>query len=91
MQLVKAGALVRFPSTMMLHSLSLLMPTSTSGVERAFSVMNLLMPPLRTTLNENNVDRLMRMCLNGPDKLNDKQLEQIVDNFKNSAPRRISL
>ena len=91
MQLVKAGALVRFPNTMKLHSLSLLIPPSTSTVERAFSVMNLPVSPLRTTLNENNVDCLMRMCLDGPDKFSDKQLEQIKDNFKNSAPRRISL
>ena len=73
------------------HSLSLLFPPLITGVERAFSVMNILVSPLRTTLNENNVDRLMRMCLDGPDKFNDKQLEQIKDNFKNSAPRRISL
>ena len=46
MQLVKAGALVCFPNTMKLHSLSLLIPPSTSGVERAFSVMNLLVSPL---------------------------------------------
>ena len=57
MQLVKAGTLARLPNTMKLHSLSLLIPPSTSGVERAFSVMNLLVSPLRTTLNENNVDR----------------------------------
>ena len=91
MQLVKAGVLVRFANTMKFHSLSLLIPPSTSGVERAFSVMNLLVSPLRTTLNENNVDRLMRVCLDGLDKFNDKQLKQIVDDFKNSAPRRISL
>ena len=59
MQLVKAGALVHFPNTMKLHSLSLLIPLSTSGVERAFSVMNLLVSPLRTAINETNVDRLM--------------------------------
>ena len=53
--------------------------------------MNLLVSPLRTTLNENNVDRLMQMCLDGPEKFNYKQLEQMVDNYKNSAPRRISL
>ena len=33
MQLVKAGALVRFPNTMKLYCLSLLIPPSTSGVE----------------------------------------------------------
>ena len=88
MQLVKAGALVHFPNTMKLHSLSLLILPSNSGVERAFSIMNLLVSPLRTILN---VDRLMQMCLDRPDKFNDKQLEQMVDNFKNSAPCRISL
>ena len=39
MQLVKAGALVRFPNTMKLHRLSFLILSSTSGVEQAFSVM----------------------------------------------------
>ena len=33
----------------------------------------------------------MRMSLDGPDKFNDKQLEQILGNFKNSASRKISL
>ena len=32
----------------------------------------------------------MQMCLGGPEKFYYKQLEQIVDNYKNSAPRRIS-
>ena len=91
MQLVKAGALVRFPNTMKLHNLSLLILPSISGVERAFSVINLLVPPLRTPFNESNADRLMQMCLDGPDKFNNKQLEQILHNFKNSAPCRVSL
>ena len=69
MQLVKAGALVRFPNTMKLYSLSLLILPSTSGVEQAFSIINLLVSPLWTILNENNVDHLMWMCLDGPDKL----------------------
>ena len=59
--------------------------------ERGFSVMNILVSPLRATLNENNVDRLMRICLDGPDKLSDHQLEQLVDNFRDAAPRRIVL
>ena len=90
-ELVKSGANIRFPSVMRLFKLSLLIPPSTSGVERGFSVMNLLVSPLRTTLNENNVDRLMRICLDGPDQFDDDQLEHLVDNFKNSAPRRIAL
>ena len=89
MQLVKAAALVRFPNTMKLHNLSLLILPSITGVERAFSVINLLVPPLRTPFNENNVDRLMQMCLDNKQTVinSNKQLH----NFKNSAPCRVSL
>ena len=87
----KNGSADRFPQIMKLFKLSLLIPPSTSGVECGFSVMNLLVSPLSATLNENNVDRLMRICLDGPDKLSDHQLEQLVDNFRDAAPRRIVL
>ena len=87
----KEGCARRFPNTMQLFKLALLIPPTTSGVERGFSVMNLLISPLRATLNERNVDRLMRICLDGPETFTDEQLEEIVNNFKESAPRRISL
>ena len=85
------GCLHRYPNSMKLFKLSLLIPPTTSGVERGFSVMNLLVSPLRATLNERNVDRLMRICLDGPEKFNEDELEQLVINFKNSTTRRISL
>ena len=85
------GCMGRVPNIMKLFKLALMIPPSTSGVERGFSVMNLLISPLRTTLNERNVDRLMRICLDGTEKFTENELEEMVDSFKNSAPRRIAL
>ena len=78
-------------NNMKLLSLALLIPPSTSGVKCGFSVMNLLVLPLRTSLNKSDIDQLMRICLDGPKFLSEKQLEPIIDIYKDSAPCRISL
>ena len=87
----QAGCLLRHSETMKLFKFALLIPPSTSGVERGFSVMNLLITPLRTSLNEANVDRLMRICINGSNRFTEQELELLVDKYKNSANRRIKL
>jgi hypothetical protein len=87
----KSGCLLTYTETMKLFKFSLLIPPSTSGVERGFSVMNLLVSPLRTSLNQLNIDRLMRICINGPNSFTEEQLEVLVENFKNSTNRRIDL
>ena len=51
----------QFPETMKLFKLALLIPPSTANAERGFSVMNLLISPLRTSLGEKNLDRMMRV------------------------------
>ena len=85
------GSVHNFPNNMKLLKLALLIPPSTSGVERGFSVMNLLVSPLRKSLSKNNIDRLMRICLDGPKFLIEEQLEKIIDIYKDNAPRRMSL
>ena len=85
------GSVHNFPNNMKLLKLALLIPPSTSGVERGFSVMNLLVSPLPKSLSKNNIDRLMRICLDGPKFLIEEQLEKILDIYKDNAPRRISL
>ena len=85
------GSVHNFPNNMKLLKLALLIPPLTSGVERGFSVMNLLVSPLLKSLSENNVDRLMRICLDGPKFLIEEQLEKIIDIYKDNAPRRMSL
>ena len=59
----KQGCLLRYPHLMRLFRLALLIPPSTSNVERGFSAMNLLCSPLRTSLNEDSLDRFMRINL----------------------------
>ena len=76
---------------MKLFKFALLIPPTTSEVERGFSTMNLLVSPLRTPLNDANVDRLMRISIDGPTNFIDNELEQMVDIFRNSNDRRIVL
>ena len=76
---------------MKLFKFALLIPPTTSEVERGFSTMNLLVLPLRTPLNDANVDRLMRISIDGPTNFSDNELEQMVDIFRNSNDRRIVL
>ena len=80
-----------FPNNMKLLKIALLITPSASGVERGFSVMNLLVSPLLKSLSKNNIDRPKRICLDGPKFLSEKQLEQIIDIHKDNAPRRISV
>ena len=70
---------------------ALLIPSSTSGVESSFSIMNLHVSPLCTSCNENNIDQLMIICLDGPEFLSKERLEKIIDIYKYNAPCRISL
>ena len=71
--------------------LALLITPSISGVKRHFSVMNLLVSLLRKSLSENNIVRLMRICLDGPKFMSEEQLEKVIDIYKDHSPRRISL
>ena len=76
---------------MKLLRLALLIPPSTTWVERGFSFMNLLVSSLGKSLSESNIDRLMRICLDGLKFLSEEQLEKLIDIYKDNAPRGISL
>ena len=86
----KQGCLLHYPNLMRLFCLALLIPPSTSNVEKGFSAMNLLCSPLRT-LNEDSLVRFMPINLNGPAKLDDNTYDRFVITFKNSGKRRIEL
>ena len=85
------GCLSRYPNTMKLIKLALLILPTTSEFEHGFSTMILLVSPLRTSLNVANVDRLMYICIDGPTNFSDNELEQMVDIFRDSNNRRIFL
>ena len=82
------GTLKNFPNLASLLKISLLVPPSTSNVERGFSVMNLICIPLRSSLSETNLDRFMQICLNGPEKLTDDILEELIEDFKQSRDNK---
>ena len=83
------GCLMRYPQTMKLFKFSLLIPPSTSGVERGFSAMNLTVSLLRTNLNQLSVNRFMQIAINGPESFNERDMKKLVDNYKNNGNRRI--
>ena len=85
------GCLMCYPQTIKLFKFSLLIPPSTSGLERGFSAMNLIASPLRTNLNQLSINRFMQIAINGPESFNKCDMEILVDNYKSNGSRRISL
>ena len=59
------GTLKNYSNMALLFKISLLIPPSTSKVERRFSKMDLLCTLLWSSLSETNLDWFMRMCING--------------------------
>ena len=82
------GTLTNCSKIAILFKISLLIPPSTSNVERRFSVMNLICTPLRSSLSEDNLDRFMRICINGPGKHNDDMLDELIQDFKKANDNR---
>ena len=73
------SSLMQFSNTATLFKTSLLIPPTTSNVERGFSVMNLICTPLRTSLSESTLDRFIRICINGPETFSESDVEKMVD------------
>ena len=59
------GILKNYSNTAVLFNISLLIPSLTSNVEWAFSVMNLICTPLHSSLSDNNLDRFVGIFING--------------------------
>ena len=59
----------------------LLFPASAANIEQGFSMMSLLISPLRTLLGEKNLDHMMHGCLNGTEKLLDGTVEKLINTF----------
>ena len=86
-----SGSLIRFPENMKLFKFSILILTSTSGVECGFSAMNLIVTPRQTNVNQVNTNRFMRISINGSERFTNTQMEQLLDKYKNDGKCRISL
>ena len=71
-----------------LFKTALLIPSTTSNVERGFSMMNLICMPLRASLSESNLDHFMHICINGPETFSEDEVEKMVDIFKKTKDNR---
>ena len=67
---------------------SLLISPSTSNVQQGFSIINLICTSLHSSLSESNLDRFIRIWINGPEKLNDNMLKELIQDFKKSNDNR---
>ena len=77
-----------FPNVYKLLYLMNIIPAS---VERSFSYMNLIKTPLRSRLTQRNLEALMRISMEGKDKLPDSDLDTLVLKFKNKKDRYVML
>ena len=78
-----------FPEMFKLIQIILCLPVGTATVERSFSQMKMVKTRLRNRLSDENLPRLMRIAIEGPE-LESVNFEDILDIFKESN-RRISL
>jgi hypothetical protein len=60
---------------------------SAASVERSFSYMNLIKTPLTSRLTQRNLEALMRISMEGKDKLPDSDHDTLIDKFENKKDR----
>ncbi len=77
-----------FSETFKLIDIMLSIPVGTATAERSFSEMKLIKTRLRSRLTEQNLARLMRIAIEGPE-LNEINFSEILDVFKQSNHRII--
>ena len=70
------------PSMMKLLKFALLITPNTANVEREFSILTLLCTKQRNQLSPKNIDRLMRIILLGPEKIEDAVWENLINKKK---------
>jgi len=71
-----------FPNVVFLLEVAIICPISNATVERLFSYMKLVKTKLRNQMGDSTLDKLLRIKTEGPESLNDAQLETLVNNFK---------
>jgi hypothetical protein len=78
-----------FPNLATLAKIVSVLPVATATVERSFSNMKLVKTRLRSQLGDDTLDHAMRVCIEGPERLNNDSLEAITDNWKEQKSRRL--
>ena len=71
-----------FPNIVFLLEVAIICPISNATVERLFSFLKLVKSRIRSQLGDLTLDKLLRIQTEGPAKLDNLQLETLVNNFK---------
>ena len=74
-----------FPNVVILLELAIICPISNATVERLFSFLKLVKTKLRNQISDDSLDKVLRIKMEGPENLNDDQLETLVNKFKEYA------
>ena len=53
-----------------------------------FSSMKLIKTRLRSRMGEETLEHAMRICIEGPERLTDETLEEIIKNYKKSRKEK---
>lgn len=77
-----------FPNLNVLANICLSIPVGTASVERSFSQMKMIKTRLRNRLKETSLSFLMKIAIEAPEELKDKDLDDIIEQW-NRKPRRI--
>ena len=81
-KLCESGRAFLFPNMLLLLEVAILCPVGNATVERLFSFMKLVKTHLRNSLGDSSLDSLIRIILECKEKLEDEDLEVLVDMFK---------
>ena len=64
-------------SVCILAAILTLLPVTTTTVERTFSSMKLVKTRLRNRMGESTLEHIIRICIEGPDRLSNETLEDV--------------
>ena len=68
-----------FPNIIKLMSILLCLSVSTASVERSFSAMKTIKTRLRNRLTDSSLGNLLKIAIEGPEKISDLDLDNIID------------
>ena len=80
-----------FPNLAKLASISEVIPVTTAAVERTFSSMKLIKTRLHSRMGKSTLEHTMCICIEGPNTLDNDDLEAVADQYKDAKKRKLPL
>ena len=86
-----ADIIVAFPNLAKLAAILMVLPVTTAKVERTFRSMKLIKTRLRSRMGESTLNHAMQVCIEGPERLSNDTLEEVIQHYKRSKKRKLAL